>query len=137
MLAEWLFIDLDLSQVRGKKMAFSKKQALASCPLFGALEEDYLDKLLPTAHLRKFDDGGLLFLKGKKADGFFLVLAGEIEVFCISSQGRRQVLHVIGPGQLCGEVPLFAGGKYPASARARGGVKNPVYRWGGVYGRGL
>lgn len=101
-------------------MTFDKITALKSCPLFSQLPENTLAKLSTSAHLREFIDGDVLFSQGKKADGFFLVVKGEIEVFCAGENGREQIMHQFAEGELCGEVPLFEGRAYPASARARG-----------------
>lgn len=44
---------------------------------------------------------------------------GRIKVFRVSPSGREQVLHVEGPGATLGEVPLFDGAGYVASATAQ------------------
>lgn len=46
-----------------------------------------------------------------------MVLEGLVRVV-VGSDGRLHVLHTEGPGGTLGEVPLFSGGRYPATAEA-------------------
>lgn len=68
--------------------------------------------------VRSFTAGETLFLQDAPADGFFVVIAGKVKVYRLSPDGREQILHLFGPGELVGEVPVFQGGRYPASASA-------------------
>jgi len=47
-----------------------------------------------------------------------VVLRGRVKVFKLSPKGREQTLMIMGPGEPVGEVAVFAGGSYPASAEA-------------------
>ena len=42
--------------------------------------------------------------------------SGRVRIYRVSAEGREQVLHIEGPGRTVGELPLFDGGPYPASA---------------------
>ncbi len=101
-------------------MKIELKNALKDCELFADLNDESLADLQDIVKLRMFQPGEVLFWRGKKADGFYLITDGEVEVFCSGENGREQILHTFSDGELCGEVPLFEGGVYPASARARG-----------------
>ena len=72
---------------------------------------------------RTYQDGQMLFRLGDRADGFYIVVEGVLEVFRSSNNLREQTLHLLREGEVCGEVPLFSGGAYPASARARENLK--------------
>jgi len=48
------------------------------------------------------------------------VAEGTVRVFRLAPDGREQILHVFGPGELVGEVPVFQGGRFPACAAADG-----------------
>ncbi len=41
-----------------------------------------------------------------------------MKIFKLAPSGREQVLHIMGPGEPFAEVPVFQGGRYPASAEA-------------------
>jgi CRP/FNR family transcriptional regulator len=49
----------------------------------------------------------------------WIVVEGRVTISRTSAEGREQVLHVEGPGATLGEVPLFDGGGYVASATAQ------------------
>ncbi|MEW6078963.1 MAG: Crp/Fnr family transcriptional regulator [Thermodesulfobacteriota bacterium] len=89
---------------------------IASAPLFSGLPADQLDKLARIAQPKDFEKGALIFSDGQKADGFYVVARGRIKVFKLSFEGKEQILHIFGPGEPAGEVPVFAGGVFPASA---------------------
>lgn len=69
---------------------------------------------------RAYEDGEMLFLQGDRAEGFFVVGEGHIRVCRLGRDGREQTLHRLGAGEVCGEVPVFQGGRYPATAMAEG-----------------
>jgi len=75
------------------------------------------EALAARAVLRKFRTGQSLWRAGDESRGLFFVLDGRVRI--VRDAGLRQhVVHVEGAGATLGEVPLFAGGGYPASARA-------------------
>jgi len=66
---------------------------------------------------RTFEVGETLFSAGTVARGLYVIASGRVRVLRHSS-GRRHVLHEEGAGGTLGEVPLFEGGGYPATAVA-------------------
>ena len=75
------------------------------------------EALAARAVLRKYRAGQYLWRAGDESHGLHLVLAGRVRI--VRDEGRWQhVVHVEGAGASLGEVPLFAGGGYPASALA-------------------
>lgn len=67
--------------------------------------------------VRAYDTGEPLFAAGEPARGVFVVVRGRVRVVR-DGRGRRHVLHEEGTGGTLGEVPLFEGGSYPATALA-------------------
>ncbi len=96
----------------------ARARLLGACPLFGNLSSGELDKLATIAELRAYDTETYLFQQDARALGFYIVVEGRIRVHRVSVDGREQVLHVFGPGEVCGEVPVFQGATFPASAAA-------------------
>lgn len=90
---------------------------------FGGLDDTPLRALASPSQRRAFEAGELLFQNNGKADGFFVLCSGEVEILRSAPNGREQILHIIEAGEMCGEVPVFHGGRYPASARARSEVE--------------
>jgi CRP-like cAMP-binding protein len=66
----------------------------------------------------KFNRGQIIFQEGDKADGFYMVEKGKIKVFKLSYEGKEQILHIYGPGNAFGEVPVYEGKNFPASSMA-------------------
>nr|WP_319493992.1 Crp/Fnr family transcriptional regulator [uncultured Desulfobacter sp.] len=62
--------------------------------------------------------GQLIFQEGDRGQGFYIVAQGKIKVFKVSFEGKEQILHIYGPGHTFGEVPVFQGTNFPASAMA-------------------
>ncbi len=93
-------------------------EIITNAPVFSGLEGACLRSIADLAVVKRLAAGDILFVQGRKADGLYVIGSGEVEVFCANSQGKEQILHVLGAGELCAEVPLFQGGVYPASARA-------------------
>ena len=60
----------------------------------------------------------MIFRETEKGDGFYMVEKGTIKVFKLSFDGKEQILHIYGPGNTFGEVPVFEGKNFPASSMA-------------------
>lgn len=91
---------------------------IAEAPLFAGLPADQLEKVARIAQSKPFEKGEMIFSDGQKADGFYVVARGRIKVFKVSLDGKEQILHIFGPGEPVGEVPVFAGSAFPAGAAA-------------------
>ncbi|VVS92016.1 Crp/Fnr family transcriptional regulator [Desulfoluna spongiiphila] len=91
---------------------------LASVPLFSGLEPHDLDLLAGLALQKNYRKGEFIFSDGDPGDGFYIVAQGQVKIFKASAEGKEQILHVFGPGEPIGEVAVFAGIPFPASAAA-------------------
>jgi len=89
---------------------------ISATPLFKGLPEKQLKEIEQIAVDRDFNKGEVIFLEGDDGNGFFLVAEGLIKIFKVSSEGKEQILHILGPGEPFGEVPVFSGQQFPASA---------------------
>ncbi len=92
--------------------------ALRKAPLFANLPPDDLRRLAEIAILRRCEKKKTIFREGDRADGFFIVSAGNVKVFKLSEDGKEQILHIVGPGQSFAEAAVFEGGTFPAHAEA-------------------
>ena len=86
--------------------------------LLSELKEEFLVSLSEIAIEKRFQAGEILFLQGQDASGFYLSCSGQFKVFRIGNDGREQVIHLFEEGEVIGEVPVFQGIAYPASAMA-------------------
>jgi len=82
------------------------------------LTEDQSQTLADLANELTIDKGELIFQEGDRGQGFYIVAQGKIKVFKMSFEGKEQILHIYGPGHTFGEVAVFQGKNFPASAMA-------------------
>lgn len=91
---------------------------LRKTPLFATLTDGERRALSTRITKRHFNRGELLFQEGDPCSGLFLIASGKVRIFKLSSSGREQTLAIEGSGSSFAEIPIFDGGKYPASASA-------------------
>lgn len=92
--------------------------ALKRAQLFAGLSEQEMQSLSARAVRKLYQPGELLFSEGEPCVGLYVVLNGRIRIFKTSVSGREQVLAIEGPGSSVAELPVFDGGRYPASVAA-------------------
>lgn len=90
---------------------------ISQAPLFNGLAADQLNQVKQIAIDKFYDRGKTVFLDGDDCNGFYIVAAGKVKIYKVSFEGKEQILHIYGPGNPFGEVPVFAGKKFPASAQ--------------------
>lgn len=91
---------------------------IARAHLFRGLPENQLREMEAITVEKRLKKGDLIFSEGDDGHGFFLVVSGQIKIFKSSADGKEQILHILGPGEPFGEVPVFSGQQFPASAEA-------------------
>lgn len=100
----------------------SRLVTLQKTPLFAELDTDELTYIAERAVLRRFDAGQLIFSEGDACPGLWVIESGRVRIFKSSPNGREQVLAIESPGSSVAELPVFDGGKYPASAASLDGA---------------
>ncbi len=90
---------------------------LRALPLWSEVDAEALDALRDAGRVRVYARGDVLWVVGSKAARLFVVLEGEVKLVR-STGGRPHVIHRGSAGATLGEVPLLAGGGYPATAIA-------------------
>jgi len=91
-------------------------EIIADTPLFKGLPADQLQQIAQIAINRYYEKGTAIFLEGEECVGFFVVVQGGVKIFKVSADGKEQILHIFGPGEPVGEVPVFSGAPFPANA---------------------
>ena len=89
---------------------------ISQAPLFNGLSEEQLSQIRQIAIDEFYDKGKTVFLESNDCNGFYIVVAGKVKIYKVSFEGKEQILHIYGPGNPFGEVPVFSGQKYPANA---------------------
>jgi len=103
---------------RSRSSIAQRINCLAICPLFANISESDLKSLAPETSFQVYEAGETIFFQGRPAEVFYIVAQGRLKVFRTNPEGRQQILHLMGPGEPCGEVPVFQGADYPATAEA-------------------
>jgi CRP-like cAMP-binding protein len=85
-------------------------------PLLGLMETEALRLLAFSAESRILRAGDLLFRRGDRSDGGYLVVSGSI---ALSITDAGPAAQIIGAGGLIGEMALFTALERPATALAR------------------
>ncbi len=99
------------------------EQALKSCIMFRALEEEDLERIKKLSLTRKFKRGDTIFSQGERSEGFYVVQAGAVKLYKLSAEGKEQVLHIAEAGENYAEASLFGDALYPAYCEA---IKNSI-----------
>lgn len=94
------------------------KKLLSESILFSGLPEEEIDKIAAIAIPKTFARGESIFFEGDEGTGFYMVAEGRVKIFKMSVDGKEQILHIFGPGEPFGEVPVFHGQPFPANALA-------------------
>ena len=89
---------------------------LSGAPLFGLLDRDALRLVAFAAEARVLRTGDVLFRRGDRADGGYVVKFGSI---ALTQRDGGAPDFVAGPGAVIGRTALFARVTRPATATAR------------------
>jgi len=89
---------------------------ISAIPLFEGLPTDQIEELTDIVVDQTFKRGQNIFAEGDDATGFYVVASGKVKIYKSSPDGKEQILHIFGPGEAFGEVPMFAGAHFPANA---------------------
>ena len=92
--------------------------ALAQLPLFAALDDDAAAALNAAMSTRSLVRGHVVFHEGDPGDRLFVVLDGKVKISRSAADGRENLLAVLGPGEMFGELSLFDPGPRTATATA-------------------
>jgi CRP/FNR family transcriptional regulator len=92
--------------------------SLRDCQLFAGVAEEDLERIASFVVTRHLERSEYLFREGDRAEGFYVVQSGAINVHRMSAAGKEQVICVFHPGQSFAEAAIASQEGYPASARA-------------------
>ncbi len=91
---------------------------IGNVPLFKGLPAAQLKELASIALYKQCKRGERIFSEGEEATGFYVVIVGRVKIAKLSPDGKEQILHIIQLQEPFGEVPVFAGQRFPANAEA-------------------
>lgn len=89
-----------------KKKRYDFGAILKANELFGALSKPILEKLASSIRISRLDAGQVLFSEGDTANGCYCIVSGALKISLFSADGDETLLHVMGKGDILGEMAL-------------------------------
>ncbi|MEI6041230.1 MAG: Crp/Fnr family transcriptional regulator [Actinomycetes bacterium] len=96
----------------------SDEAVVRTAPLFSALDDESAATLRASMTMVKVPKGNTLFKEGDAGDRLFVVVEGKLKLGTSSIDGRENLLSILGPGEMFGELSLFDPGPRTATATA-------------------
>jgi CRP-like cAMP-binding protein len=93
-------------------------EVIRRAPLFTALDDAAAATLRESMTQVKVSKGHTLFKEGDAGDRLFVVVEGKLKLGTSSGDGRENLLSILGPGDMFGELSLFDPGPRTATATA-------------------
>ncbi len=87
-------------------------------PLFAALDDEASTALRSTMATVELGRGEILFHEGDPGDRVYVIVDGKVKLGRASGDGRENLLAILGPGEMFGELSLFDPGPRNATATA-------------------
>ncbi len=87
-------------------------------PLFATLDDTDVEALRSTMSTTHLERGEILFREGQRGDRLYVITFGKIKLGRTSSDGRENLMAVLGPGEMFGELSLFDPGPRTLTATA-------------------
>jgi CRP/FNR family transcriptional regulator, cyclic AMP receptor protein len=93
-------------------------EVLRQAPLFRGLDDEAAEALGSAMVEQRLARGEVLFREGDTGDQLYVVTDGKLKLGRTSADGRENLLAVLGPGQMFGELSLFDPGPRSSTATA-------------------
>ncbi len=81
-------------------------------PMLSGLPDDVLERLGAAMRHRHFSKGQLIASAGDPIDSLLIVASGRLRVVQSSITGREQIVRQAGPGEIIGELGMFASARH-------------------------
>lgn len=91
--------------------------------LFSWMDEKHLTEIYRLLERREYPPGVALFHEGNQGEGVFFLRKGKVKALKTSQSGEEQILEILQPGDVFGEVVLFGISEYPATTIAMGEIE--------------
>ena len=92
------------------------QEVIRKAPLFTALDDAAAASLLANMVSVKISKGSVLFAEGDEGDQLYVIAEGKLKLGTSSGDGRENLLSILGPGEMFGELSLFDPGPRTSTA---------------------
>jgi len=93
-------------------------EVVRRAPLFTALDDAQAASLRASMDSVKIAKGGILFKEGDEGEHVYVIVDGKLKLGTSSGDGRENLLSILGPGEMFGELSLFDPGPRTSTATA-------------------
>jgi CRP/FNR family transcriptional regulator, cyclic AMP receptor protein len=93
-------------------------EVVRRAPLFAALDDAQAASLRASMDSVKSSKGGILFKEGDEGEHVYVIVDGKLKLGTASGDGRENLLSILGPGEMFGELSLFDPGPRTSTATA-------------------
>lgn len=94
------------------------KSSLLRVPYFADLDDVLVEAIAKQTRLQEFATEQVVFLEGEQDVALYIVHSGWLKAIKTSPDGREQILHFIGPGEVFNAIGVFIEDKNPATVIA-------------------
>lgn len=95
-------------------------EVIRRAPLFAALDDDAAQTLRTSMSELSLARGEVLFREGDQGYSLYVIVEGKIKLGRSAPDGRENLLAILGPGEMFGELSVFDPGPRNATATAVG-----------------
>lgn len=92
--------------------------SLLNVPYFSGMDTDVIEAITQQAKLQDYDAEQIVFLEGGQDVALYIVQSGWLKAIKLSPDGREQILHFIGPGEVFNAIGVFVEDTNPATVIA-------------------
>ncbi|GAB3557717.1 Crp/Fnr family transcriptional regulator [Spelaeicoccus albus] len=93
-------------------------EVVRKAPLFSGLGDEATGALLELMTTSTLDRGSVLFDEGDPGSELYVIVTGKLKLGRTASDGRENLLSILGPGEMFGELSLFDPGPRTATVTA-------------------
>ena len=101
------------------------ENVVRKAPIFHGLDQAAANTLRAAMAPVKLRKGQALFKEGDDGDNLYIITSGKIKLGTKSQDGRENLLMVLGPGDMFGDLSLFDSGPRTSTATAVTAVSSP------------
>lgn len=94
------------------------KNTISAMPIYKGLSESDLESLAHIASRKEYRKAEVIFFDGEYSEGFYVVVTGRVKITKVSARGKEQILYVLESGEPFGQLALYHGDAFPATAQA-------------------
>ena len=92
------------------------KAILSRAGVFQGVDPDAVSSLLGELETVRFPRGATIFNEGEPGDRLYIIISGKVKLARHSADGRENLLTIMGPSDMFGELSIFDPGPRTSSA---------------------